>query len=332
MFSKKNTIYIGSIFIICIIVLHNISISTEFDLDIITEKISFNLPKNDKGISLIQGVPLKAIALYGVSPISIKVKSFMLDKKELKPPKGQINIEFLPGKESHINFKNEDFRLMRLGFEGNSRVTIYSDNEYNIFIDINSAEATSIEIGMPDGKFDLLTHNAKVLGSQGERIIPINLESFQYSFKVVSLYHYLIFEQEEKKSFSVVLTFRDNYVGKTNLSSSSSITTYPRITAVDFNYEIDQKQVSAIHSLHIETPTDKKTIERKTFLKLQKADTFTLRGVFLDEKGLRCQLTGRVLSLEVGKEKPDQNLAPSLLEFLINNVIVKTIFQGWKGA
>ena len=329
---SKTSLCIGILFILCIIVLYNIPKLTEFDLDINTEKISFSLFEDTKNVSFFQGIPLQAIALYGVSPISMQVKSLKMDKTIIEPREGSINIVSVLGEEAQVSFKNKDFRLMRLGLEGKSEVKIYSDNQKNIFIEIISSKSSNIEIGIPDGEFNLVTRNAEITDNKGKKIVPNSSESNQQSFIVRTLYRYLIFEQEGRKPFGLVLTFKKERISKTNLPISLAVATSQRITELDFNHKVNNRKISAINSLLISTSSGIKSIPRKTFLRTNKDDEFTLNGIFLNEKGLSCQVTGRVSSLKVGKERADQNLAPSLLEFLVNHVIIKTILQGWKGA
>jgi hypothetical protein len=45
----------------------------------------------------------------------------------------------------------------------------------------------------------------------------------------------------------------------------------------------------------------------------------------LSENGLECELTGKTSSLMVGKNTPQTNLVPSLLQYLVNHVVFKTV-------
>jgi hypothetical protein len=316
--------------VVVVTILYWISWPLEVTLDLLTERVAFTLSGAEEDRSLIEGLPLTALELHSFTSIPLEIQELKDEEGRMVFPGGLIYLKPLEGREARVRFQGPTLRLMRLGLAAGAAVVFYIDQERHVLVEVRNPRVSTVELGVPGSSFTLLLQDVEVLDERGKGIRSTTLTSTPRVLEVTTTHRYLIFEQSAEIHFALVLDLSQQHEARPSASVSLAVTSRPKVDHLDFTREgADNNKVSAILQLRIEPLMAEGKTERDIYLGLREGDAFTLYDISLSEQGLRCQLTGRTSILKVGRERPGKNLAPSLLEFLVNHVVVKTLLQGW---
>jgi hypothetical protein len=98
-----------------------------------------------------------------------------------------------------------------------------------------------------------------------------------------------------------------------------------KISRLDFTRKERGKVLTTIHELWIDPLVPEQAPKKGVYLEVKDEEVFTLQRVHLSEKGLTSELTAMTDTLWVGKEKPFPNKVPSLLVYLVEHKVFKTV-------
>ena len=98
-----------------------------------------------------------------------------------------------------------------------------------------------------------------------------------------------------------------------------------KVASLDFTRREGTRLVPAIRRLWVEPLVPENKPLGAVFLGIPPEKVFTLQSVGLSGGHLSCELSGRTDTLRVGKDEPRENLVPSLLQYLVNHVVFRTV-------
>ena len=98
-----------------------------------------------------------------------------------------------------------------------------------------------------------------------------------------------------------------------------------KVAALDFTRTEGNRALPAIRELWVDPLVPRDRALGEVYLDVPRGAVFRLESVRLSGDRLECDLTGRPAALKVGKAKPDQELVPSALEYILDHVLFRTV-------
>jgi hypothetical protein len=98
-----------------------------------------------------------------------------------------------------------------------------------------------------------------------------------------------------------------------------------KVASLDFTRREGTRVVPAIRRLWVDPLVPENKPRETVFLGIPADKVLSLQSVGLSGDHLDCELTGKTNTLRIGEDEPGENLVPSLLQYLANHVVFRTV-------
>jgi hypothetical protein len=302
--------------ILVAIILHQIPQTMEVTLHLLTGRISFSFPGTEDPVTVIESLPLTSLNLCGFSSLSLDVRDMREGETSLVPHGSRVTLK-ARSRESRFNFLGEKMRLKQVTLASGATVSIYTDQEDQVLMNVWGSQVSEVVLDVPERKFRLTVKDVVLLDGEGKEI-PFRSYQPIHTLDVTSSFHNLIFEQQEQSSFALVMNFSRQIEQGQTWNITLPFIPRLKVSQLDFTRKVGNKKVSEIHRLWIEPIMRQDKSEQEVFLEIRESDVFTLQSLSLSEQGLECRLTGNTDTLRTGKDAPRKERIPSLLFSLLH--------------
>jgi hypothetical protein len=324
---KSPPVWIGTCLLVVIaFILHRIPHSTEVTLHLVTKNVAFVLPDRESAQPLIQGVSLTSLTLYGMPSLALEVEELHHQGRPLKFPGNHIVLRAQQPLASYTlrALPNGELRLVQLDLSGSSEVLLSTAGAGQLQMDVKSPRMSQLELAVVGRRFTLIVQDGTtVLDAQGDAI-PLRPGSSPPTLEVMAASSRLVLEPQAETSFGLDMHISSQeQVGNTWDVSRA----FPRVrmTRVAFPHREPRPREAVIQEFWGEplVPPDKP--KTQVVVRLQADDTFTLQALRLSDHGLVCEIAGTTNRVLVGKESPHENLVPSWLEYIVEDVFFQKV-------
>jgi hypothetical protein len=287
----------------------------------ITERVSFTLSEADE-VDFMQGLALTIFEVRGLPTARFEVEEMREATRALLPGGGRITLE-AASPESSLAMKGNGLRLMGLTLPARTRVTLSADQEGQVFVGVGNARGSRLEVGLLSD-LSVAVKDFALKNARGQQI-PFSTADPVHRLEVKLPSRNLILEPEGEVSFTLVLKPAGQPGPGESVGVLLGITPRLKVASLDFTRREGTRVVPAIRRLWVDPLVPENRPLETVFLGIPADKVFTLQSVGLSGGYLACELTGRINTLRVGKDEPRENLAPSLLQYLVNHVVFRAV-------
>jgi hypothetical protein len=324
---KSLPVWIGTCLLVVIaFVLHRIPHSTEMTLHLVTKNLAFVLP--DREQPLIQGVSLTSLTLYGVPALALEVEELQHQGHLLKVPGNRILVRAQQPLASYTlrALPDSELRLIQLDLSGRSEVLLSTAGGGQLQVDVKSPQLSQLELAIVGRRFTLIvTDGTTVLDEQGHEM-PLPPGPSPLTLEVMAASSRLVLEPQAETPFGLDMHIASQEQAGKMWELSPAFGRVP-LTRVAFpSREVSNRPREAvIQEFWVEPFMPRDKAKTHVVVKLQEEDTFTLQAMRLSDHGLVCEIVGTTNRVLVGKESPHENLVPSWLEYIVEDVFFQKV-------
>jgi hypothetical protein len=326
----KKWLFLSALLFIAIILYH-IPWPADVSLHVTAERISFNLPgKKDDTVNLLAGLPVGSARLSGMFNFPMDVRSLQAEGRELLPSGGRIVFLKALSQDSYVSVEGEGLRVVTFRVPGQARISIHTDKRRQLLMDLRDSPDSQLEFAVPAAVFLAKVKHVELVDGTSGRII-LTSDEIPQTLRVTTLIRNVVFENLPGKDFSFSLAHSVHFDQEKNWDVSTSMAPL-KVSRLGFVREEmgNDQLMSAIRTIHVSPLMPKDETMKDVYLNVPEKEVFTLRSLMVSEKDfLICDLSGHTDHLLIKRDGPARNIVPSLLEYLVNHVVVQEVNKIW---
>jgi hypothetical protein len=311
--------------VLAAVILHQIRRPVDLTLHATTERVSFSLIGSDPTVDVMRGLPLASLTLRGARDLRLPVVALREAGKPLIRPGQEGKLEAQDGEPNLVMrgmHDTDELRLERLALASGSRLVLYADRGGQVILDAE-ARGSQIEVGViGEGRLLLRAKDLVLVGKRGESI-EFAIPGPEHHLEARPQSRNIILEPGSEGRFTLVL----DPSGRSGEAEGGGLPLpfAPRlqITALDFPPRQDGRRAIRHLWVHPVVPRDRAL--GRVFVDVPKSVEFRLESARASGEALECDLAGKPQSLMVGESPPGAELVPSVLTYLLNHVVYRTV-------
>jgi hypothetical protein len=324
---KSPPVWVGmGILVLAAIILHRIPHATEVRLHLVTENLAFDLPGTAPAQPLLEGVSLMSLTVYGGPSLTLDVEALRQQGRVLEVPGNRLTIS--AGRQTAWYtlraLPEGELRLASLELAGASEVLLSTDRQDRVQVDVQSPQASRLELAVVGGRFTLLVDDDIVLRDGQGRDMPLRPAPSPRHLEVTPASSRLVLEPRADESFGLVLSAAGQQKENQPWDLSRAFGRL-RMTNVTFPSREARPRGAVVREFWGEPLVPEAKAKTRVVVELQGDDTFLLQSLRVSNVGLVCEIAGTTRTVRVGEEKSRENLVPSWLEYLVNHVVFQTV-------
>jgi len=306
------------VLVLSAVVLHYVHYPVDVTLHATTERVSFSLVGSDENITVLRGLPLTSLTLYGPPRLRLGVEEVREAGKTLVPAGADATLE-----ATELTMRaSEGLRLELLALPRGTRLTLYADREGQVILDVGQARGSRVQLGVL-GRLSIVAKDVVLVGRHGERIVTAPGAVHQLEAKPLS--RNPIFEPTAEGQLTLALGLSAQARRAGGEGPYLPFASHLKIDALDFTRAEGGRELPAIRQLWVDPLLPRDRVREKVYLRVPKDEVFYIESVRLSGDALVTDMTGRPAQLEVGKVGRGDNLVPSVLEYLLDHVVFRTV-------
>ncbi|MGH6689275.1 MAG: hypothetical protein ACREF4_01145 [Gammaproteobacteria bacterium] len=314
---KLKWVAVG-VLVLAAAILHHVRRPMDVTLHATTDRVSFSLVGTDETVTVLRGLALKSLTLLGPPRLRLGVAEVREAGRALVPSGKDATLE---AKELSLR-ASEGLRLDHLVLRRGTRLTLYADREGQVIFEVGQALGSRVQLGVLGG-LSIVAKDVTLVTSRGERIVTSSGPIHQLEAKPIS--RNPVFEPTDEGPFTMVLGLAALAKEARGEGPDLPFASHLKVDALDFTREEGGRVLPAIRQLWIDPLLPRDRAREKVQLHVRKNEVFYVESVRLSGDALVTDMAGRPTELEIGKVGRGDNLVPSVLEYLLDHVVFRTL-------